>query len=46
MRTTKSKNRLKKEEKKEKLKKLISKITPENKHKEIKWGTPVGKEVW
>lgn len=42
-RTKKEKSR---KERKEKLKKLISKITPDNKHKEIKWGKPVGKEIW
>jgi len=25
---------------------LVAKITPENVHSEIDWGTPVGKEVW
>ncbi len=42
----KKKDEKKIQERKEKLKKLISQITPQNKHKEIEWGTPVGKEVW
>jgi antitoxin MazE len=25
---------------------LVSQITPENRHDEIDWGRPVGKEVW
>ncbi len=25
---------------------LIARITPENRHGEIDWGPPVGKEVW
>ena len=28
------------------LENLVSKITPENKHKELNWGEPIGKEVW
>jgi len=28
------------------LKELVSLITPENRHEEIDWGPPVGKEVW
>ena len=28
------------------LKNLVSKITPENKRKELDWGEPIGKEVW
>jgi len=35
-----------KKEKSKKLQELISKITPENTHKEIKWGNSVGKELW
>ncbi|GAB6072091.1 hypothetical protein JCM14244_04680 [Venenivibrio stagnispumantis] len=31
---------------KKRLKELISKITPQNRHKEIDWGKPIGKEVW
>ena len=27
-------------------KELVSKITPENRHAETDWGTPVGKELW
>ena len=25
---------------------LVEQITPENRHKEVDWGKPVGKEVW
>jgi antitoxin MazE len=25
---------------------LVAGITPDNRHEEIDWGTPVGKEVW
>lgn len=28
------------------LKKLIDKITPENRHEVVDWGKPVGKEIW
>jgi len=28
------------------LESLVAAITPENRHKEIDWGTPVGNEVW
>ena len=28
------------------LKKLLKGITPKNKHPEIDWGKPVGKEIW
>ncbi len=28
------------------LKDLVMKITPNNIHKEIDWGKPVGKEIW
>ncbi len=28
------------------LENLVSKITSENKHKELNWGEPIGKEVW
>ena len=28
------------------LKELVSRITPENRHEEIDWGPPRGKEVW
>jgi antitoxin MazE len=28
------------------LEELIDGITPSNKHKELDWGPPVGKEVW
>lgn len=28
------------------LEELMAKITPENQHDEIDWGTPQGKEVW
>jgi len=41
-----TKEKEKKAKKKEKLKEMINKITPENKHKEIKWGKPIGKEIW
>jgi len=43
---TENKKEKRKEEKSKKLQELISKITPENTHKEIKWGNPVGKELW
>ncbi|WP_293445739.1 hypothetical protein [Persephonella sp.] len=36
----------KKEENRKKLEAIVSKITPENRHKEINWGKPIGKEVW
>lgn len=29
-----------------KLDDLVSKITPENSHKESDWGSPTGKEIW
>ena len=25
---------------------MIKRITPKNRHKEIDWGKPVGKEIW
>ncbi len=28
------------------LQRLVDKITPENRHKEVDWGKPRGKEVW
>lgn len=28
------------------LEELIGQITPENRHEEVDWGDPVGKEVW
>lgn len=28
------------------LEELVAQITPENRHSEIDWGPPVGKEVW
>ena len=28
------------------LEELLDKITPENRHEEVDWGPPVGKEVW
>ncbi len=28
------------------LEELVAQITPENRHGEIDWGPPVGKEVW
>jgi len=28
------------------LRQLVKKITPKNRHLEIDWGTPKGKEVW
>lgn len=28
------------------LKEMVRQITPENRHKLIDWGEPVGKEVW
>lgn len=28
------------------LEELVAGITPENRHKEIDWGSPVGKEIW
>ena len=28
------------------LKELLKGVTPKNKHKEVDWGTPQGKEIW
>ena len=28
------------------LKDLVAKITPENRHHEIEWGSPQGNEIW
>ena len=28
------------------LKKLLTKVTSENRHRETDWGRPVGKEIW
>jgi antitoxin MazE len=28
------------------LKELVARITPDNRHQEVDWGEPVGKEVW
>lgn len=28
------------------LKDLVRKITPENRHGEVRWGKPVGREAW
>jgi antitoxin MazE len=28
------------------LKELVKKITPQNRHQELEWGKPVGKEIW
>ena len=28
------------------LEELVAQITPENRHEEIDWGPPVGKEIW
>ena len=28
------------------LEELVAQITPENRHEEVDWGPPVGKEVW
>jgi antitoxin MazE len=28
------------------LKELVKGITPDNKHKEVAWGAPRGKEIW
>ena len=44
----KEKNRLiiTPKEKKEKLEELLSKITNDNIHSEIKTGIPIGKEIW
>jgi antitoxin MazE len=28
------------------LEELLAQITPENRHAEVDWGAPVGKEVW
>lgn len=28
------------------LEELVAQITPENRHDEVDWGPPVGKEVW
>ena len=28
------------------LEELVAQITPENRHGEIDWGPPVGKEIW
>ena len=33
-------------EKEYSLTELTDKITPENIHKEVNWGKPVGKEIW
>ena len=30
----------------ETLESLVARITPENRHAELDWGPPVGKEVW
>ena len=49
MKKVSSSAKLKKEgnrEKRKKLEELVSKITPSNKHKEIKWGKPIGQEIW
>ncbi len=35
-----------KKKNRKKLENLVSKITSENKHKELNWGEPIGKEVW
>ena len=32
--------------KKATLDELVAAITPENRHEEVDWGEPVGKEVW
>lgn len=32
--------------KEETLEDLVARITPENRHKKIDWGGPVGKEIW
>jgi len=37
--------KLVKDEKSESLRELIKKITPENRHTELDWGAPVGREV-
>ncbi len=34
------------EERRYELKKLVSGITPQNRHAETDWGGPVGQEVW
>jgi antitoxin MazE len=28
------------------LEQLVAGITPENRHRELEWGPPVGNEVW
>ena len=33
-------------EKEETLEELVAKITPENRHEEVDWGRPRGREVW
>jgi len=35
-----------KKEKRPTLEELVAKITPENRHDEIDWGAPMGKEAW
>ncbi len=32
--------------KKQSLQDLVSAITPDNRHQEVDWGEPVGKEIW
>jgi len=33
-------------EEEETLESLLAQITPENRHEEIDWGGPVGREIW
>ncbi len=35
-----------KKRKKVSLDKLVAAITPDNLHKEVNWGKPVGREIW
>jgi len=28
------------------LKEMMAQVTPENRHEEVDWGAPVGKEIW
>jgi antitoxin MazE len=38
--------RLRKPKRRPTLEELVRAITPENRHEEIDWGEPVGKELW
>jgi antitoxin MazE len=37
---------MKPSDKQPRLKDLVAKITPENRHHEIEWGLPQGNEIW